>query len=340
MASSLGVRLGLLVVLAVQNAGQTVLIKLAQTQGSRPDSLVVMLLSELTKAVASLALFFAVEADASWKQHFTLIAAKRSMKLVPTAFLFALQNQLLFVGVHNLDPPVFQALSQSKLIAAGVFSVVLLDKRLTQVQWAALLLLACGAALVQLENMLCPDVETAARSAHDPVKGFVAVLCTSVLSGLAGCYTELMLKTHKMPMWLQSAQVAWASAILLVFMVFSQRLSSSVDGRQMELADLFDGFILATWAVVATLSLGGLVVVAVLRYADNVLKGMSMVFALLLSGVLSALLFRSKIGAVFCVASIIICSSVFLYQHTPPPPQLPMKAKASNSNGESSPANS
>lgn len=241
--------------------------------------------------------------------------------------MFAVQNQLLFVAVRNLDPPVFQALSQLKILWAGVFSVVLLGRQLTAVQWTALVILACGAALVQLESSICRE-QTAAHKHGDPVMGFVVVLVACVISGLAGCYTELMLKTEKLPMWLQSAQVAMASAAILVFIVTCQRTSTvwlgshagigELGGEQFDVSQLLHGFTTLTWMLVLTISLGGLTVVAVLRVADNVLKGMAMVFSLLLSGTASQILFEAPIGPVFCIAGLIICCSVFLYQHKPP----------------------
>merc|ERR1712066_1080099 len=200
-------------------------------------------------------------------------------------------------------------------MGAGVFSVVLLGKQLSPVQWTSLLLLACGAALVQLESSLCVTSDSGQHHGNK-LRGFIAVMVACTISGLAGCYTELMLKTEKLPMWFQSAQVANASSAILAFAVIYQRTSQ----QSQKDVELFDGFIPLTWVLIATISLGGLVVVAVLRLADNVLKGISMVFSLLLSGVASTLMFGTGMGSVFCIASIVICCSVFLYQFAPAAP--------------------
>merc|ERR1719384_2686565 len=114
-----------------------------------------MLLSEVLKSCVSFALFIVLESECPWTQYLSPTFVRKSAKLVPTAFLFAVQNQLLFEAIHNLDPPIYQALSQTKILSAGVFSVTLLGKQLSPVQWTSLLLLACGAALVQLESSLC-----------------------------------------------------------------------------------------------------------------------------------------------------------------------------------------
>jgi UDP-sugar transporter A1/2/3 len=317
------IRVGILGLLAVQNSGQTILIKIAQQTSAQPDPVIVMFLAEIVKTVISFLLFFLLEAESNmgWLVHFSPSALRRSLKLVPTALCFAVQNQLLFVAVHNLDPPVYQALSQLKILFAGIFSVLLLGKRLTSVQWVALLLLACGAALVQVESTMCSV--SSAKATGDPGKGLLAVVVASTTSGLAGCYTELMLKTEKMPMWLQSGQVAFASAVILAGTMIWSGTNSAMNGRPNDLQFQLTGINALTWVIVSMVSIGGLIVVAVLRYADNVLKGISIVFALLLSGLFSSILLGTRLGSVFCIAAVIICCSVFLYQFSPPAPSAP-----------------
>merc|ERR1711879_194624 len=101
--------------------------------------------------------------------------------------------------------------------------------------------------------------------------------------------------------------------------VFSRLMGEPQEGARAE-QSLLDGFEPITWIVIGMISLGGITVVAVLRFADNLLKGISMVFSLLLSGVVSLVLFQTQLGVVFCIAALIICSSVFLYQNAPQPP--------------------
>jgi len=300
----------LLVLLVSQSAGTTLVLKLAQVQGGRPDNVVVMLLAELVKLGTSLVLFAAFEGRGRWSEELTVpIFFCRCGKLFPVAGLFALQNQLMIFGTQNLELPVYQAVSQLKIVSAGVFSFVLLRKRLTRVQWAALVVLACAAWLVQMDGSASVTAKAPNLINVDRAKGFQAVLFGCSMSGLAGCYTELMLKTGKLPMWLQSAVVAFVSAAMLSVTVVVQRGFSQLSTRS-----LLHGFVDMTWGVVLMMSLGGLIVVPVLRYADSILKSIAMIVALLLSTVLSVVLFDTAIGPFFCAAAIIICSSVFIYQ--------------------------
>mmetsp|Transcript_13782 Transcript_13782/g.30031 ORF Transcript_13782/g.30031 Transcript_13782/m.30031 type:complete len:342 (-) Transcript_13782:57-1082(-) len=326
-----GLQLGLLALLTVQNTGQAVLVKLSDVHGSRADTVSIMFLAEMVKAIVSLVLHLISDGFEGGKLRLPAnTSCRNSVKLIPIAGMYAVQNQLLFKALHNLDPAVYQALSQLKILWAGVFCVILLGRRLSLIQWVSLLLLACGASLIQLESTMCGGKSVEASG--NAFQGFLSVVVACVISGLAGCYTELMLKTNKMPMWLQSAQVALASAGLLGMLIVNNRIfADEADGD----ASVFDGFIPLTWAVLAMISLGGLTVVAVLRYADNLLKGISMVFSLLLSGVVSLILFDTEIGVVFVVAAIIICSSVFLYQATPAPPPSREEVRISSTNTRS-----
>merc|ERR1712151_1456780 len=124
-------------------------------------------------------------------------------------------------------------------------------------------------------------------------------------------------------MWLQSAEVAGFSIVVLTFMCFWSRVSvtsqDTIDlgSKHTEVGGLMKGFVPLTWVVVAVMSLGGLIVVAALRYADNVMKGMSVVASLVLSGMWSALAFGTSLSAIFVLATIVICAAMFLYQAVP-----------------------
>ena len=67
-----------------------------------------------------------------------------SLAYAVPAILFAVQNNLVYIAMQDLDPPTFQLWACFKLIPVGIFSRILLGRRLTNVQWVALCLLALG----------------------------------------------------------------------------------------------------------------------------------------------------------------------------------------------------
>ncbi|SPO37695.1 related to UDP-galactose transporter [Pseudozyma flocculosa] len=73
-------------------------------------------------------------------------------KLAIPALLYVLQNNLQFVAVSNLEPPVFICAYQLKILTTALFSILLLRKRLGAWQWASLAMLALGVAVVQLQS--------------------------------------------------------------------------------------------------------------------------------------------------------------------------------------------
>lgn len=310
-----GLRLFVLVLLTLQNAGQTIILKLSQQRGSHPDTMELMLVVEVCKLVGSVVMYVLCEADSSWQQHFMPTALRRTVALAPPAILFVVQNQVLFVAVTNLDAPVFQALSQLKILFAGVFSVLLLKKQLSSVQWVALLLLACGAALVQIEASLCKEVS--ANQQANPFAGLLAVIVVVSISGLAGCYTEKMLKSMPLPMWLQSAEVAFFSAASLSMVLVWARTGAILTTLPRTQDSFGKGFNFYTWLVIAVMAVGGLIVVMALKHADNVMKGMAVVASLIVTSLTSTVVLGSSISPLFGLATIIICCSMYLYQAAP-----------------------
>lgn len=66
------------------------------------------------------------------------------------AFLYVLQNNLQYTAAENLEPAIFQTLYQLKILTTALCSRILLGTRLGPRQWAALVVLACGVAIVQV----------------------------------------------------------------------------------------------------------------------------------------------------------------------------------------------
>ncbi|KAK7198351.1 UDP-galactose transporter [Novymonas esmeraldas] len=78
------------------------------------------------------------------------VVKRDTLKLFVPAFLFNIQNFLLFVGLSNLDAVSFQVWSQTKLLSTAIFSVWLLGRKLSPMQWLSLLALTAGVLGAQL----------------------------------------------------------------------------------------------------------------------------------------------------------------------------------------------
>jgi UDP-sugar transporter A1/2/3 len=110
--------------------------------------------------------------------------------MLPAAIYFVNNNCIFFI-LQAVDPTTFQLLSQMKTIFTGLLFRIFLKRRLTAVQYLALVTLACGTACSQLPSGKHGFQES--QSANPLVGGLLSVL-SSLLSALGGIYNERLLK--------------------------------------------------------------------------------------------------------------------------------------------------
>lgn len=120
----------------------------------RPSTAVVA--AEMIKIVVCIGVLYS-QLNYSFTQ--TLIKIKMSLidnwrdccQVAVPAGLYAVQNNLLYLALSNLDPATYQVLYQLKVMTTALFSVLLLGKRLRNTQWLSLVMLMAGVCLVQLQ---------------------------------------------------------------------------------------------------------------------------------------------------------------------------------------------
>ena len=85
-------------------------------------------------------------------KHYLVDQFMDTLKVAVPAFVYVVQNNLLYLAVGNLPAATFQVTYQIKLLTTALFSVTMLGRRLSLRQWIALLILFSGVAIVQLNN--------------------------------------------------------------------------------------------------------------------------------------------------------------------------------------------
>ena len=204
-----------------------------------------------------------------WERVF--VDWRDTLKLSIPALAYCLQNALFFVALSNLSAASYQLWSQSKTLTTALFFVFYLGGTLRPRQWAALAMLAAGVGLVQLTDV----ASGSAALMGNPTIGIAAVLASSLLSGFSNVYLEKIIKTTDVSLWIRNVQlglfsIPQAALLLLPEMGVVRSLG------------LWAGFTPAVWLIVVLKAFGGLVVAAVVKYADNILKtfGTSVAIAL------------------------------------------------------------
>ncbi len=64
------------------------------------------------------------------------------MKLTIPSILYTVQNTLQYYSISLLSAPVFQVLSQLKILTTAIFSVLLLSRKLSVIQWTSIVFLS------------------------------------------------------------------------------------------------------------------------------------------------------------------------------------------------------
>lgn len=105
---------------------------------------------------------------------------------IPAA-LYLVKNLLQYYIFAYVDAPGYQILKNLNIISTGVLYRIILKKRLSEIQWAAFILLCAGCTTAQLNSKSDHVLQT-------PLEGLVMAIVMALLSGFAGVYTEAIIK--------------------------------------------------------------------------------------------------------------------------------------------------
>ncbi|KXJ18975.1 UDP-N-acetylglucosamine transporter [Exaiptasia diaphana] len=252
-----------------------------------------------------------------------------TFKLAVPSGLYTLQNNVLYIALSNLDAATYQVTYQLKILTTALFSVAMLNRKLNAYKWFALVLLMAGVALVEWPT----DGDKSAKkdlTASSKFVGLIAVLSACCSSGFAGVYFEKILKGTKASIWLRNIQLGSFGIIFgLLGVLFN-------DGKAVQANGFFQGYNYITWMVIFLQAFGGLVVAAVVKYADNILKGFATSLSIILSSVVSYYLLQDFNPSIsFFVGVFFVLLATYLYGKPSPEPSqlfLPIKTSDNTSN--------
>ncbi|CAB3402060.1 unnamed protein product [Caenorhabditis bovis] len=276
------------------------------------SSTTVVLCSEITKLAITLAMFFK-ESKYSYKRfsesisRYFIHAPKELVKMGVPSIAYALQNNLDFVGLSNLDAGVYQVTTQLKVVSTALFMMLFLGRKFSHRRWLAIFLLMMGVACVQLNNVN-PTTVPIKVSSENYFIGITAVLATCVTAGFAGVYFEKMLKDGgSTPFWIRNMQMYSCGVI-------SATIACFVEYENISNRGFFYGYTEKVWIIVGLLSVGGLYISLVMRHLDNLYKSMASAVSIILVVIFSMLLFPDVfIGMYFVLGTLLVVLAVLLY---------------------------
>ncbi|KAB5567202.1 hypothetical protein PHYPO_G00230080 [Pangasianodon hypophthalmus] len=253
-----------------------------------------------------------------------------TLKLAVPSLIYTLQNNLQYVAISNLPAATFQVTYQLKILTTALFSVLMLRKSLSRVQWISLLLLFTGVAIVQVEQDGSKKKETIVSAASQSyVKGLLAVVVSCLSSGFAGVYFEKILKGSSASLWLRNVQLGLFGTLLGLLGLWWN------DGAQIAENGFLFGYTPMVWGVIFNQAFGGLLVAVVVKYADNILKGFATSFSIVVSTVTSVYLFGFHVDILFTLGAGLVIGAVYMYS-LPKPAAPPSGAGSFPSSSSSS----
>ncbi|XP_054910118.1 CMP-sialic acid transporter [Poeciliopsis prolifica] len=228
---------------------------------------------------------------------------KELLKLSVPSIVYAVQNNMAFIALSNLDAAVYQVTYQLKIPCTALCTVLMLNRSLSRLQWFSVFMLCGGVTLVQWK----PAEATKVQIEQNPFIGFMAVAVAVLCSGFAGVYFEKVLKSSDTSLWVRNIQMYLSGIVVTLIGVFIN------DGEKVIEKGFFYGYTPWVCLVVFLASVGGLYTSVVVKYTDNIMKGFSAAAAIVLSTVASVLLFGLQITITFASGALLVCVSIYLY---------------------------
>ncbi|CAF0732032.1 unnamed protein product [Brachionus calyciflorus] len=237
-----------------------------------------------------------------------------TLKLLIPSGLYTLQNNLLFIALSNLDAATYQVTYQLKILTTALFSVLMLGKKLDSFKWISLIVLMMGVSLVQWPSD-SGSKGNSEKNFNERLIGLLAVLFACFSSGFAGVYFEKLLKGSSTGVWMRNIQLGFFGTIIGYISVYTY------DYKAVSQGGFFQGYNSIVWTVIALQALGGLVIAAVIKYADNILKGFATSLSIILSSVFSYFLLRDFVpSGMFLFGSLFVIGATFMYGYEKPAP--------------------
>ncbi|CAB9519595.1 UDP-galactose translocator [Seminavis robusta] len=229
-------------------------------------------------------------------------------KLCVPSLLYCVQNNLLYFALTNLDAATYQVCYQLKILTTALFSAVLLQRTFSARKWISLVILTIGVAIVQISGSGDHHKEDDAEKAqHNRFIGLVAVLCAACTSGFSGVYFEKILKGSTTSLWLRNVQMGLPSILIALITVYAK------DAKAIAEHGFLGGYSPIVWTVVTVQAAGGLIVAVVVKYADNVLKVFATSFSIVVSCIITAVLFDFRPSFRFVVGATLVVVATVMY---------------------------
>ncbi|XP_071960454.1 CMP-sialic acid transporter-like [Antedon mediterranea] len=318
---TLGFKLYILMVLTVNATAYILLVRYTRSRdGPMYYSTTTVMMTELSKLFLSLMILIKEHASIRGMivDVYRNVFCKPSdtFKMCIPSVIYAIQNNLAFFALSNLDAATYQVTYQLKILTTAMFMVLMIGKSISRVQWGSLVLLFFGIALVQLDS-----ANVKQGSHYNYTYGLVAILASCLCSGFAGVYFEKVLKGSDTSLWIRNVQMYLFGIVSAFVGVLTK------DGANILENGFFYGYNNYIYLIIGMASIGGLYTSIVVKYTDNIIKGFSTAVSIVAAVVCSYFLFEAMFGRYFIMGSGLVMLAIYLYSLPKPAPPKPAQVQ-------------
>ncbi|KAH8740922.1 UDP N-acetylglucosamine transporter-like nucleotide sugar transporter [Cryptosporidium ryanae] len=282
---------------------------------------VAVVIAELIKLSVSLIMIFILTANKDIKKfpralYKELVADKNGnlLILIP-GVLFLLQNNLLYFSLKRLPAALYQVLYQLKILITSYFSVIILKRKLSITRWFACILLVFGVVLIPKKPN---STQGSISGTYEFIIGLVAAMFSSFNSGLGAVILEKVIKgsDERLRNGADFQTTVWGrnTILALVGVILGTPLAYFTSRDKIIANGIFQGFSPFVLLVILLNAGTGFVVVAVLKYADGILKCFCNALSIIIVTLCSWLLIGdTKMSMQFAIAAVIVVFAVLIY---------------------------
>ncbi|CAJ0579546.1 unnamed protein product, partial [Mesorhabditis spiculigera] len=297
-----------MLLLTAQQTGMPLLVREVNKQSSFLPTTSVFMMELIRLLTCSIIISINLRSPLKFANEFRATVWQNKVetaKVCVPAVVYAIQNNLYYVALANIDATTYAVTYQLRILTTALLSVLLLSKRLSGLQWAALFVSMSGVVLVQLDG-----ATSVSNARGNWLLGIGAVFSMCWTSAFAGVYFEKMLKKSSVDVWMQNIRLSMLTAPFAFATMFASDFSKIQEGG------FFQGWTPLVWLMTILNAFGGLVVSIVMKYADNVKKTYCQTVAIGLTALLSVYLGDVLLSLQLTAGVCLVMISGF---HIPPP---------------------
>lgn len=277
----------------------------------------VVLIQEILKTLIGFASLY-VSGHLSELKKWNLRESARLVAL--PGFIYAAQNLLTQTAYIHADPLIFNLLNQTKTIWSAIFVYILMGKRQSIQQMAALgIICMCGARLSMISAK-----ENSSSDNHSFWWGVIPLLLASACSGLAGGLSQRVLQHNNRSSLIYSIELSF---YINFFLLQATTLASgfAAASEAQNAGGFFRSWTPSTCIPILTNASGGLIVGLVTKHAGAVQKGFAVVGGIIITAVLRTLVLDEDLAVDVWIALPLVISAVVLYGRYPAKPRASQK---------------